>query len=168
MEAALSAEEKMFPVSWNEWYSTTWTLICSNWISPFVRGEFVLLWTLPHSCALASLWSAGPEPSPKGQVWGVKFNLKPDRVRGRGWVTSVQHIAQNQCECLYISVNVRGCMCLLVHSHMDMSIDDRPGSDCSSRAVRWLERTTVWSCIGPQSQLCNVYISTYLRLSFLS
>lgn len=97
----------MFPASYNEWYSTTWTLICSNWISPFVRGESAPLWTLPHSCALASLCSSSTKPSPKGQVWGVKFNLKPDRVRGVGegaGVTSVHHIAQHQCACLYLSV----------------------------------------------------------------
>lgn len=77
----------MFPVNCNGWYPTTWTLICSNWISPFTRQESVPLWTLPHSCGLTPLCSSSTKPSPRGQVWGgssLTWNQTEWAGRGRG------------------------------------------------------------------------------------
>lgn len=78
----------MFPVNCSEWYSTTWTLIRSNWISPFVRVEHPLSWTLPHSCSPASL-SAHPAPDQAQKVKcegsSLTWNQTEPGDGGWGW-----------------------------------------------------------------------------------
>lgn len=124
-------------------------------------GVSALPWTLPHSCALDSLCSSSADPSPKGQVWGVKFNLKPDR---RGWgggarVTPEHHIAQHQRVCLCLSASeVLSALlpCLwrwLVHIHSAYCLswlikpqfnEVRPPLQKNNYAKKWIRFTLSW------------------------
>lgn len=77
----------MFPFNQNGWYSTTWTVICFNWISAFVREKSVLPQTIPHSCAFSV--SQPQEVKCEGSSLTCNQTEQGERRRRRGALLSI-------------------------------------------------------------------------------